>query len=216
MTWNANNPLSSDKIRAWPSAVTTSNWPQLETMISADHQFNATPAPNDNSGYHKVARWVNQAGVLGDNTPAVAPVANTSEFYTKTITYFQEGGTSAGTRQIPCIQPGNRASAAEESSLAAPIRAAVSFNTASAILGQAYNVTDVSIVNSQTFRITFDKPMPSVFYMVIATLNDTGTSVQSVKCTAKTTTTCDIGVANFDGVGSARQGLDVIIVGGFF
>lgn len=216
MTWNPNNPAASDKIRAWPNEVTTNNWPMLETMISEDHQFNNTPVPNDNSGYHKIVHYVNQAGDLGDNTPAVAPVANTAMEYTKTIDYFQEGGGVAGTREVPCWQPGNRAAATEEATLAAPIRAAVSFNQLGAILGQAFNVTDVTLPSATTCTVVFDKPMPSTNYLVIATLNQASNSQQLVTVTSKTTTNVTLQTSVASGVGSGHGGLDVIIVGGWF
>lgn len=89
MTWNPNTPLVSDKLRNFPGAVTTNCWPLLQTMIQTDHQFNNTPVLNDNSGYHTVIHFVNQA-----MTPTA--VVGTGELYTKTkdgteTLFFQEG-----------------------------------------------------------------------------------------------------------------------------
>lgn len=88
MTYNPNIPLPADKLRNFPGDITTNNWPRLQTLIGADHQFNTSAAAND--GYHKVIHFVNQGG-----TPAA--VAGSGELYTKTkdatqALFFQEGG----------------------------------------------------------------------------------------------------------------------------
>jgi len=90
MTWDPNTPLPSDKIRNFPGDITTNQWPVIQTIVSADHQFNLTPVLNDNSGYHKVIHFVTEGA-----TPAA--VAGSGELYTLTkdtteTLYFQEGG----------------------------------------------------------------------------------------------------------------------------
>lgn len=77
MTYNAStNPSATDKIRIFPSQVSTNMWPRLQTIISGDHQFNASVASND--GYHKVIHLINQAG-----TPAAT--SGFGQVYTKTV-----------------------------------------------------------------------------------------------------------------------------------
>lgn len=214
MTWDPNNPLATDKIRAWPNAVTTKNWPQLETMIEADHQFNNTPAPNDNSGYHKVVRYVNQAGAIGDDTPAAAPVADTAELYTKSLVYRKEGGTG-GTRQVLMQQPGNRAAAAEESAIgAAPIRAAAIIQGGGTIQGGAFNITSVAYTGvGNIYLITMTTAMPSTDYLVIATLK--GGNQYFFTVTVVSTTQFRIALYNNAGANNLQTDFNVIVLGGW-
>lgn len=65
MTFNQNAPLATDKIRNWPSEVTTNEWPRLVANINADHQFQNTAGVNptygvDITGYHKVIHMLEQ------------------------------------------------------------------------------------------------------------------------------------------------------------
>ncbi len=63
MTFNALIPLASDSPGLFPAQCQT-NWSRLQTIISADHQFNLSAATND--GYHTLIRLIPQApsGVL--------------------------------------------------------------------------------------------------------------------------------------------------------
>lgn len=217
MTWDPTNPLASAKIRAWPGAVTTKNWPQLATMISADHQFNNTPAAGDNSGFHKVARWVLQAGVLGDNTPAVGTVTDTPLFYSKALTYRKQGG-AASTRQVLMQQPGSRTSATEETAIgAAPIKAAASFDTGGNIVGAALNIDSVlytAALNRYRVTMVAAVPMLSTDYIVVAT--KTGGTSQFISNVVKNSTTqFDIFVVNNDGDPNLTASCDFIVLGGW-
>lgn len=166
MAYDSAIPVAGQSPGNFP-AQSQENFGVLKTIIEADHQFNATPAPNDNSGYHKVTRWVNTAGALGDNTPAA--IASTAQFYTKSLNYLKEGGTTASTREVLMQQPGTRASAAEETALgAAPICAAGRWNANSSIQGATFNVSDVSYTSvGSIYTVTMSNAMPNTNYIVI-------------------------------------------------
>ena len=89
MTFNPNLPLASDKLRVFPGDITTNNWPRLQTIISADHQFNNSAAAND--GWHKVIHMIEQGS---DPTTA----ANTGGLYGKAV---------AGANQLFYRKPSN-------------------------------------------------------------------------------------------------------------
>lgn len=75
MTFNQLLPLSTDKIRNFPGNVTTNNWPRIVANINADHLFQNTagitpPASIDQTGFHKVIRFITQTvdpGNLADS-----------------------------------------------------------------------------------------------------------------------------------------------------
>ena len=76
MTYDSNNnPAPANKIRQFPGQVSTNMWPRLQTMIGADHQFNASAATND--GWHKVIHMIAQS------TPTAIPL--TPQMYSKTL-----------------------------------------------------------------------------------------------------------------------------------
>lgn len=210
MTFNENTPHPSDKLRVFPGDVTTNMWPRLKTMINADHQFNNSAASND--GYHKVSRWVNQSGALGDNTPA--NIASTAQFYTKSLVYKKQTG-DASTRQVLMMQPGGRTAATEEVALgAAPIRAAVSVTAGGQIEGSAFNVSSVAVA-SQAITITFVEAMPLTTYLVIAT-GGVSSAARPVflQTTAKTTATCTVQYIDPQGAGVTAP-VDIIVLGGW-
>ena len=103
MTFNAAIPANTDKIRNWPSQVTTNMWPRLQTIIQSDHQFNASAAGND--GYHKVGHLINQGG-----TPVGTP--GFGQFYTKTIAAENELFFRGGTLQVETQMSGKFLNAA--------------------------------------------------------------------------------------------------------
>lgn len=209
MAYDVNVPVATQSPTVFP-AQSVENFTRLKTLITADHQFNDAIAAND--GYHKVSRWVNQGGAIGDDTPAA--IASTAQVYTKTLTYRIEGGAGS-TRQVVMQQPGDRTVAAEETALgAAPIRAAVSFNTAGVILGAAYNVTSVSYTAaSNLYTITFTVAMPLTTYIVVAMKNSG--SAQFLAVVNKTTTTFQIQGANNAGSLGLTSGCDLIVLGGW-
>ena len=155
-----NLPQPADKIRNFPGDVSSKNWPYLATSMGTDHNFtNDTTTAED--GYHTVVHSVKQAGVIGDNTPAIPTVVTAAQFYTKTLTYKKQSG-NASTREVYMQQPGSRTQALEETAIgAAPIRAAVSITSAGQILGAAYNVSSVASGGVQTVVINFVENMPN-------------------------------------------------------
>jgi len=74
MTFDASTPLATDSPAFFP-AQNQANMAVLNTIIASDHQFNLTPAPGDDSGYHNLIHMTIQA-------PAGA-LANTGRFYVK-------------------------------------------------------------------------------------------------------------------------------------
>jgi hypothetical protein len=88
MTFNPAVPLNSDSPGIYP-AQNQVNMARLQTIISADHQFNLTAAAND--GYHNLIHLTQQA-------PAGA-LAATGRVYAKTVSglvqlfYMDDAGT---------------------------------------------------------------------------------------------------------------------------
>lgn len=153
MTFNPNTPQASDKIRNFPADVTTNQWPRLQTIIAADHQFNASAASND--GYHKIIRFVNQAGAFGDGTPA--PISGVSQLYTKTV---------VGEQHL-FLMPGTATNAATDEQPISPCvaRAYVNFDGTGGLgnqtLRSAFNVLTVVKTGTGRYTVNFSIPMPS-------------------------------------------------------
>lgn len=88
MTFNSAIPLNSDSPGIFPAQSQT-NFARLQTIVSADHQFNLTAAAND--GWHTLIHLIPQApsGVL----------ANTGRAYSKSVGgliqffYMDDAGT---------------------------------------------------------------------------------------------------------------------------
>lgn len=191
MTWNTStNPASSSKIRNFPGDVKANMWDRLQAIISADHQFNLSAASND--GYHKVARWVNQAGAYGDNTPAA--IATTGQLYTKTINsqqhIFGRVGSATSKNAEVCLS-------------FMPIRAACSFDATGAIVGTKFNVTSVTRNSLGDFTVNVNtgtaNGLPSINPIIIvqAVRNSAGQAPLSAHVKNSTswgTTQIDIGV----------------------
>ena len=147
-------------------------------MIEADHTFNdmagGTP---DTSGWHKVVRWVTQAGAYGDNTPApITTAPGFGQLYTKTAT---DAGGVAGEHLF--YHQGTGGIAKNEAALSLfPVRAAIAFdNTGTAIAGSTpFNVTGnkATPVSTGIFTIEFDLDAPSAFYIPVITLMPNGSN----------------------------------------
>lgn len=197
-------PQPADK-RNVSQADILNNFTYLQASVGTDHNFtNLNPSATD--GYHKIIHYVNQSGTLGNGTPA--PIAGNGQLYTKTIT------TSVGAGEHLCYQQGTNATNATECCLtAAPIRAAVSFNTLGAILGTAFNVSNVTYAAAtNSYTITFTTNPPSVTYLVLAT--KTSGTAQFVTTVTKNAGNCVVQFANNAGAINLTAGADVIVVGG--
>lgn len=165
MTFNINDPAPSDKIRNWPSSVTTNEWPRLHDIIDADHNFqNTAGGTPDTSGWHKVVRWINQAGAWNDNSPI--PISNHGQLYTK---------TASGTEHLFYHQGTGGVSANEAPLSIMPCRSGISFSP-----GNPPTVINTSTVWNATvartpggvgagdYTVSFTQP--SQFYIPIVTL----------------------------------------------
>lgn len=86
MSFNQNDPAPTDKLRNWPSSVTTNEWPRLKAMIAADHVFNNSALVDD--GYHKIIHFQNQvadpATIAGVTTQFTKTVDVQNELFIKT------------------------------------------------------------------------------------------------------------------------------------
>lgn len=88
MTFSASVPLNSDSPSVFPAQNQT-NMARLQTLLSADHQFNLSAASND--GYHNLVHLTQQA-------PAGA-LASTGRLYVKSsssliqLFYMDDAGT---------------------------------------------------------------------------------------------------------------------------
>ncbi len=223
MTLYTNNlPLAADKIRNFPSDVSSKNWPYLTTSMGTDHNFTQDTATAED-GYHKIVHSVKQAGIIGDNTPAIPTVVTAAQLYTKTLTYKKQAG-NASTREVYMQQPGSRAQALEETALgAAPIRAAVSITSGGQILGAAYNVSAVSSGGVQTVVITFVENMPndgspgtSAFpYIVQATCGASSLGGPAIPIiVSKLRASCSVQYVHPSGTAITAP-IDIIVLGGW-
>jgi hypothetical protein len=150
MTFNAAVPLNSDSPSIFPAQNQT-NMSRLQTIISADHQFNLSVAPND--GYHNVVHLTQQApsGVL----------AATGRIYVKSsggaicLFYMDDAGNEYQITPSP------------------PIRAVVNFNgtgsNGAQTIRSQFNVTSVIKTNTGKYTINFTNPMPDNKYIVSIT-----------------------------------------------
>lgn len=147
MTFNPAIPAASDPPSLFPTQSQT-NYSRLQTLVSADHQFNLSAAAND--GYHNIVHLTQQAPVGG--------IAVTGQLYAKlsagntNLFYMNESGTSYQ------ITP------------SMPIRAAVNFVGTGAIgacvLRSSYNVTSVTKTATGLYTVTFTTAMPDADYIV--------------------------------------------------
>jgi len=180
LTWDANTPLPSDKIRNFPGDITTNQWPVIQTIVSADHQFNLSPVLNDNSGYHKVIHFVTEGA-----TPAA--VAGSGELYTLTkdtteTLFFQEGGgreiqitgpaTTAGTHPYMTL-PGGYILQGGADNIAANTTTTISFGIT---YGAVYSVVLTPVRNSSNVDTVYlVSTTPTDF-----TVRNTSTGITSI------------------------------------
>ncbi len=163
MSYNTNIPNPTQSPSLFPGQATT-NWTRLKTIINADHQFNDSVASTD--GYHKVVRWVNQAGALGDNTPV--SIAGVGQLYTKSVT--QMVGVVPTTSEQICYQKGTGAVAASEASLSIlPVRAYANFNGNAGIVNRESFNCVITRTGLGRYTLTFDvaNQPPSDRYIAI-------------------------------------------------
>lgn len=146
MSFNPAVPLSSDSPATFPGQNQV-NMFRLQTLLGADHQFNAAPAAND--GYHKLIRMTQQA-------PS-GPLASTGRSYVKSsagrIHQFYMDDTGQEYQITPTL----------------PIRASVNFdgrNTTN--IRSSYNVSTVIRNSDGDYTVNFINPMPDNNYIVHA------------------------------------------------
>ena len=147
MTFSAAIPLNSDSPGIFP-AQNQQNMARLQTIISADHQFNLTAATND--GYHNLVHLTIQA-------PSGA-LASTGRFYAKSsagrIHSFYMDDTGAEYQITPSM----------------PIRAAVNFDGTGAVGAQTmrsqFNVASVMKTGTGLYTVNFTTAMPDANYIV--------------------------------------------------
>lgn len=176
MTYNVNDPLATDKIRNWPSSVTTNEWPRLKTIIEGDHQFNLSAATND--GYHKVVHSILQ----GSHPAGLGNILQTYNYSFNSDTYLF-GVTGSGKKYM----------------LSFPIRAAGLFNGANgAILGVALNMAAATRTAVGKFTVNFDFTgtnttafaASNYIYMLSVERPTVGSAdVSTIECVARNNTT---------------------------
>lgn len=152
MTYDSNNnPAPGNKLRQFPGQVSTNMWPRLQTMIGADHQFNASAATND--GWHKVIHMIAQS------TPTAVPL--TPQMYSKTL-------PSANT--YPLVKYPDASAGAAPEMLLPPIIACGGFagrNTAGncTAVGITYNCTCARTTNLGEYIVTLTNAPPNADYI---------------------------------------------------
>lgn len=165
MTWNANKPANNESPALAPQQIRT-NWSRLQSIITADHLFSTTSDASE--GFHKLTRWVNQAGTLGDGNPA--PVPGTGQFYTKTVTTTGVMASTAGDGEHMMFQRGTGGGSLQEACLTAcPVRAAVNFvgrtTNGTCTINWAFNVSSVDRTAQGKYTVNFSVNMPSIYYV---------------------------------------------------
>lgn len=140
-------PQSGDSPSVFPGQG-QGNFGRLQTIVSADHQFNNTAAAND--GYHNLIHETLQA-------PSGA-LASTGRLFAK---------ISAG--RVQQFYMDDNANAYQITPTM-PIRAAVNFNgIAGASIRSQYNVASVTRTATGSYTITFTNAMPDNNYIVQVT-----------------------------------------------
>jgi hypothetical protein len=133
MTWNANLPDAAQSPSLWPPQSQGNNG-RLQTMFSAEHQFNNTSAAND--GVHKQMTLVSRAD------PTFLPSGTNGMIY-------------QGTDGLPRYYDGITVFQLT------PVRARVTFDNIGTIQGPSFNVASVAVVSTGIFKITFTTPLPT-------------------------------------------------------
>ena len=148
MTYNALIPLNSDSPSIFP-AQSQANYTRLQTLVSADHQFNLSVAADD--GYHNLIHMTQQA-------PSGA-LAATGRLYVK---------TTGGFVQLFYMDDAGR-----EYQVTPGIIAAVNFNGTGAVgaqtLRSALNVTSVQKTATGKYTINFTTAIANANYVVSCT-----------------------------------------------
>lgn len=147
MTFNPAVPLNSDSPGIFPAQNQT-NMTRLQTILSADHQFNLTAAAND--GWHTLIHMIPQA-------PSGA-LSGIGRLYPKsvsgTVQLFYMDDTGAETQITP-------------RDAALGLFAAVNFNGVSgAVIRSSLNVSGVVRNAEGKYTISFTNPAPNNNYLV--------------------------------------------------
>lgn len=147
MNFSASVPLNSDSPGIFPAQNQT-NMARLQTIISADHQFNLAATAND--GYHNLIHMTLQA-------PSGA-LASTGRSYVKNsagrVHEFYMDNTGAEYQITPTM----------------PIRAAVNFTVGAGpgfaiTINSQYNVSGVVRDSVGAYTVSFTTAMPNVNYI---------------------------------------------------
>ncbi len=191
MTFNASIPLNSDSPSIFPAQSQT-NYARLQTIISADHQFNLTAAGND--GYHNLIHKTLQA--------PTGALANTGRSYVKVsagrVHDFYMDDTGAEYQVTPTM----------------PIRASVNFNGTGAVgvqvIRSQFNVASVTKTANGLYTIAFTTAMPDANYMIqITGMRNTNLSafgfVQGDATYGNSVTTASVKIAFNDDAGSLKD-----------
>lgn len=210
MTFDATKPASNESPSDAPSQIQT-NWSRLQTLIGADHQFNAGAATND--GYHKVVRWTTQGSspsyINGTGQSFVKNASVTVNAVTQTAGHlFHRTSDGTTTREAPLS--------------VLPVRASVSFVSRTSLgnctLNSAYNVTSVAWTSKGRYTITFTNNMPSTYYLVIGnpfqTTIDTDTRAASIVTREKNAGTVLITISTPSSNQDIDGSVDLIVFGG--
>lgn len=168
MTFDPSKPADNESPAIFP-AQNRSNMAVVESNFSSDHQFNNTPLPNDNSGYHTLIKSIpqNPSGNL----------ANTGRSYCKSvhgrIERFYMDDVGREYQITPTI----------------PIRAAVNFYRSSppevapiVTIRSQFNVSSVTRGAVGDYTIYFTEHMPDNNYIVMVTGMAFGNNVKCYGC----------------------------------
>jgi hypothetical protein len=214
MTFNPSVPVSGQAPNAFPSQNQT-NMTRLQALINADHQFNNSMQSDD--GYHKVAHWNTQTGVLGDNTPT--PIAAVGQLYTKSVPIT---GVNGFTTEHQMYHQGTGGNNANEMALSIlPVRAFISFNGVTLAVNQAYNC-NTPTYSGGVYTLTFPNALPSNFYTPLMSAGRQDGSFTQMCCqpapsaynTVFTTTTFKFSVNAGGNVAVQANIINVVILGG--
>lgn len=162
MSFDPIQPVPAQSPAVFPPANQT-NMQRLQALFSADHQFNLSAAAND--GWHKIIRWVSQAGSYGDGTPPTNP--STPLFYTKNIPFIDNNAIV--NYNIPLVKSTNGI----EFPILPTVRAYVNFQGSNVngaqVIRQSFNVQSVERIEEGVYRVNFGQALTNNRYVTIAT-----------------------------------------------
>lgn len=205
MTFSTSVPQNSDKIRNFPAAMQTNQWPRLVANIAADHVFQNTagvtaPYGVDISGYHQAIHCIQQSVVPTTG----AQISSIFYFNGEWFIRYPSNGTFVQITSAT-LPGGNFANV--------PIRAAVQFNGQNGVINYQYNVSSVTRSSTGVYRVNFTSALPSVNYVVQCTGNRTNgsSSGYSVFCPDTGSSSFNVAYVDLLSFGSTTTPEDVRI-----